>query len=53
MTAPRKPERIRTFDLSPDGRRLLVAANGSGWLLPLDGAPATAIELDGTVLDGT
>jgi dipeptidyl aminopeptidase/acylaminoacyl peptidase len=54
------PGRIRTFDLSPDGRQLLVVADGSGrpqpWLMPLDGSPEAAhaeaarIDLDGTVL---
>jgi dipeptidyl aminopeptidase/acylaminoacyl peptidase len=45
---------IKMFDLSPDGRQLLVVADGPGrrqpWLLPLDGAPARLVELDGVVL---
>jgi protease II len=48
------PGRIAMFDLSPDGRQLLVVADGSGrrqpWLVPLDGADATLIEMNGIVL---
>jgi acetyl esterase/lipase len=49
-----QPGRIAMFDLSPDDRQLLVVADGSGrrqpWLIPLDGAPARLVELDGVVL---
>jgi dipeptidyl aminopeptidase/acylaminoacyl peptidase len=50
----KRPGRILTFDLSPDGRQLLAAAGRPGrpqpWLIPLDGADATPIELNGIVL---
>jgi acetyl esterase/lipase len=50
-----KQGRIRTFDLSPDGSRLLVVADGAQrlqpWLMPLDGSgEAARIEIDGAVL---
>jgi dipeptidyl aminopeptidase/acylaminoacyl peptidase len=45
--------RIRSFDLSPDGRTMLVTANGSGrpqpWLVPLDGSAARLVPAEGAV----
>jgi dipeptidyl aminopeptidase/acylaminoacyl peptidase len=43
------PGRIRSFDLSPDGQRMLVTGDGSGrpqpWLVPLDGAEPRLIRV--------
>ena len=45
------PGRIRSFDLSPDGTRMLVKADGSGppqpWIVPLDGSRAGVSECGG------
>jgi len=47
------PGRIRSFDLSPDGTRMLVTGDGSGrpqpWIVPLDGPAARLIPVDGAV----
>jgi dipeptidyl aminopeptidase/acylaminoacyl peptidase len=45
--------RIWSFELSPDGARMLVTADGSGerqpWLVPLDGSPARMVPVAGSV----
>lgn len=45
------PGRIRSFDLSPDGTRMLVTADGSGrpqpWIVPLDGSQPRLVAVDG------
>jgi DNA-binding beta-propeller fold protein YncE len=47
------PGRIRSFDLSPDGTRMLVTADGSGrlqpWIVPLDGSEPRLVTVDGAV----
>lgn len=47
------PGRIRSFDLSPDGTRMLVTGDGSGrlqpWIVPLDGAAPRLIPVAGAV----
>lgn len=47
------PGRIRSFDLSPDGTRMLVTGDGSGrpqpWIVPLDGSEPRLIPVTGAV----
>jgi Tol biopolymer transport system component len=47
------PGRIRSFDLSPDGTRMLMTADGSGrpqpWIVPLDGSQPRLAAIDGAV----
>lgn len=47
------PGRIRSFDLSPDGTRMLVTADGSGrpqpWIVPLDGSSPRMVPVAGAV----